>query len=44
MFVCSFVYLDKGSVNDVDFSPNPEEPIIASGSSDGTIYLGEIKK
>jgi len=31
----------RGSVNDVDF--HPKEPIIASGSSDHTIYLGEIK-
>lgn len=31
----------NGSVNDVDFHPN--EPIIASGSSDKQIYLGEIE-
>jgi len=31
----------RGSVNEVDFHPN--EPIIASCSSDQTIYLGEIK-
>eukprot|EP01118_Nematostelium_gracile_P012494 TRINITY_DN4566_c0_g1_i2.p1 TRINITY_DN4566_c0_g1~~TRINITY_DN4566_c0_g1_i2.p1 ORF type:complete len:359 (-),score=65.28 TRINITY_DN4566_c0_g1_i2:17-1093(-) len=31
----------RGSVNQVDFHPN--EPIIGSASSDGTIYLGEIK-
>jgi Prp8 binding protein len=30
----------KGSVNEVIFHPN--EPIIASCSSDGTIYLGEL--
>eukprot|EP01086_Lenisia_limosa_P005460 TRINITY_DN2227_c0_g1_i2.p1 TRINITY_DN2227_c0_g1~~TRINITY_DN2227_c0_g1_i2.p1 ORF type:complete len:163 (-),score=34.48 TRINITY_DN2227_c0_g1_i2:61-549(-) len=30
----------KGSVNGVDFHPN--QPIVASGSSDGRIYLGEI--
>jgi Prp8 binding protein len=29
-----------GSVNDVDFHPN--EPIIASGSSDRKVYLGEL--
>jgi len=32
----------KGSVNEVAFHPNPEEPIIASASSDRTIFLGEI--
>lgn len=32
----------SGSVNEVDFHPN--EPIIASCSSDKTIYLGEIQK
>jgi len=31
----------RGSVNEVDF--HPKEPIIASASSDQTIYLGEIK-
>jgi Prp8 binding protein len=31
----------KGAVNDVDF--HPFEPIIASASSDRTIYLGEIE-
>ncbi|XP_014252579.1 U5 small nuclear ribonucleoprotein 40 kDa protein-like [Cimex lectularius] len=31
----------NGSVNDVQFHPN--EPIIASGSSDKTIYLGELE-
>jgi Prp8 binding protein len=31
----------RGSVNEVDF--HPKEPIIASCSSDQTIYLGEIK-
>jgi Prp8 binding protein len=31
----------RGSVNEVDF--HPTEPIIASCSSDQTIYLGEIK-
>jgi len=31
----------KGSVNEVDF--HPKEPIIASASSDKTIFLGEIK-
>ena len=31
----------NGSVNDVAF--HPKEPIIASGSSDKTIYLGEIE-
>ncbi|ELT97519.1 hypothetical protein CAPTEDRAFT_227651 [Capitella teleta] len=31
-----------GSVNDVDF--HPHEPIIASGSSDKNIYLGELEK
>jgi len=31
----------RGSVNDVDF--HPTEPIIASCSSDQTIFLGEIK-
>jgi len=31
----------RGSVNDVDF--HPKEPIIASASSDQTVYLGEIK-
>ena len=30
----------KGSVNDVAF--HPKEPIVASCSSDHTIYLGEI--
>lgn len=30
----------NGSVNDVDF--HPKEPIILSGSSDKTLYLGEI--
>ena len=30
-----------GSVNDVDF--HPEEPILASASSDKTIYLGELE-
>ncbi|XP_050087210.1 U5 small nuclear ribonucleoprotein 40 kDa protein [Anopheles aquasalis] len=30
----------NGSVNDVDF--HPSEPIIVSGSSDKTLYLGEI--
>ncbi|KAH8372518.1 hypothetical protein KR200_001000 [Drosophila serrata] len=30
----------NGSVNDVDFSP--KEPLILSGSSDKTLYLGEI--
>lgn len=29
-----------GSVNDVDF--HPREPIVASGSSDQRIYLGEL--
>jgi hypothetical protein len=32
----------KGSVNDVIFHPN--EPIIASCSSDKTIYLGELNE
>jgi len=31
----------RGSVNEVDF--HPTEPIVASSSSDNTIYLGEIK-
>lgn len=31
----------NGSVNDVDFSP--KEPLILSGSSDKTLYLGEIE-
>jgi len=31
----------RGSVNETDF--HPKEPIIGSASSDGTIYLGEIK-
>lgn len=30
----------KGSVNEVQF--HPSEPIVASGSSDRTIYLGEL--
>lgn len=32
----------KGSVNEVVFHPELEEPIIASCSSDRTIFLGEI--
>jgi len=32
-----------GSINDVQFYPNPNEPIIASCSSDKAIYLGEIQ-
>lgn len=31
----------NGSVNDIDFHPN--ETIIASGSNDKQIYLGEIE-
>ncbi|EAA05903.3 AGAP009506-PA [Anopheles gambiae str. PEST] len=31
----------NGSVNDIDF--HPTEPIIVSGSSDKTLYLGEIE-
>ncbi|XP_052870331.1 U5 small nuclear ribonucleoprotein 40 kDa protein isoform X1 [Anopheles cruzii] len=31
----------NGSVNDVDF--HPTEPIVVSGSSDKTLYLGEIE-
>lgn len=31
----------NGSVNDVDF--HPKEPIILSGSSDKTLYIGEIE-
>jgi Prp8 binding protein len=31
----------NGSVNDVDFHPN--EPIILSGSSDKTLYIGELE-
>jgi len=30
----------KGSVNEVDF--HPDEPIVLSGSSDKTLYLGEL--
>lgn len=30
----------KGSVNDVAF--HPSQPVIASASSDGTVYLGEL--
>lgn len=32
----------NGSVNDVDF--HPKEPIILSGSSDKTLYIGEIEE
>lgn len=32
-----------GSVNDVQFYPKPDEPIIASVASDKAIYLGEIQ-
>ena len=32
----------KGSVNEVVFHPDVQEPIIASCSSDRTIFLGEI--
>lgn len=32
----------SGSVNDASF--HPKEPIVASGSSDKQIYLGELVK
>jgi Prp8 binding protein len=31
----------KGCVNDVDW--HPKEPIIVSGSTDRSLYLGEVK-
>jgi Prp8 binding protein len=32
----------QGAVTDVDFHPNPAEPIVVSASTDKTLFLGEM--